>query len=256
MPDPYDDHSIENEPHLGGRPLDLDPSEQQADRILARDRLRQTDDQCVEHSVWDEPALAVELTGKPTPGELTYADWLTQRIETTTAAKSWMVTAAVAASAGLLAVLGTLLRGGGDTAFGVVALTVVGPLVEEMMKIAVALWVVEKRPYLFRSAGQIVLCGLAGGLAFAAIENALYLLVYIPDASSGLILWRWTICVALHTGCACGASFGLARVWRRTMQQRSRPQLSLASPFLVAAVVVHGVYNASALLLEGSGFDF
>ncbi len=161
----------------------------------------------------------------------------------------------MALAAGPFAVLGALL-GTGDALLAIVLITVVGPVTEEIMKIALPLWVVERRPYLFRNSAQIALCGAFSGLAFAALENVLYLEIRIPNPPAALVQWRWTVCVALHMGCSRIAAMGVQRVWRETMQSLTRPKLALAMPYVVTAIVVHGSYNALAVLLEYTAFHF
>jgi DHA2 family multidrug resistance protein-like MFS transporter len=97
---------------------------------------------------------------------------------------------------------------------------------------------------------------MAGGLAFAAIENVLYATVYLVDPTPGLLRWRWTVCVALHATCSTVAGLGLVRIWSTTVATSTRPRLSLGSPFLVAAIVLHGGYNAIAVLLDALAFQF
>jgi len=249
------DPSIENEPHMQGGVFRPDPSEADAQRRIAAAADAQTDDDRVEHSVWEEPGVSHELAGRPSGEDLTYAGWLTRRMAETSTLHSWAVTLAVAASAGVCGIGGAFL-GGGASLSGVVLLTVIGPLTEEVMKIAVAFWVVEKRPFLFKSGVQIILCAMAGGVAFAVLENLIYLNLYIPDPSEAIVRWRWTVCVVLHTGCSTLAGVGLMRIWSGTIVQKARPQFSLGAPLLVTAVVVHALYNTSVLLLHLSGFHF
>lgn len=135
-------------------------------------------------------------------------------------------------------------------------LTIAGPVTEELLKAALALWIVEKRPFRFQSSLQIAVCLIASGLVFAAVENVLYLVVYIDDPSRELIWWRWTVCVALHAGCSLIAGLGLIRIWRQTMETKSRPQLALGAPYMATAIVIHGVYNAFCVALAVSGFEF
>ena len=97
---------------------------------------------------------------------------------------------------------------------------------------------------------QIVICALAGGLVFAVIENFLYLHVAIKNPPEWLIYWRWTVCVALHTGCSLIAGLGLMRIWADTTVNRVRPRLSLGSPLLLTAVIIHGCYNGFAVILS------
>lgn len=82
------------------------------------------------------------------------------------------------------------------------------------MKVALALWVVEKRPYLFKSTSRIVLCAAVSGVVFAAVENLLYLNVHIPNSNIELVRWRWTACVAPHGGCRLIAGEGLTQIGR------------------------------------------
>ncbi|MFN4260555.1 MAG: PrsW family glutamic-type intramembrane protease [Gemmataceae bacterium] len=256
MSTPEHDPSIAHEPHLRGLPFRPDPSEETAKNDwLCRDPAAVDEDRA-EQSVWDEPGFSAALAGPPPPDAWTYCRWLQQRRAATTAAQSWGVTGAIALLAGPVAILSAFLSVGYHTYFAVVNLTVIGPLIEEVGKVAAALWVIEKRPYLFTSRLQIGCCVVAGGLVFAGIENLLYLHVYLPEASPLLVLWRWTVCVALHTGCSLVAGLGLMRVWHRTMTTWTKANLSLAVPFLMAAVVIHGLYNGMALLLEGTVFRF
>ncbi|NQT53907.1 PrsW family intramembrane metalloprotease [bacterium] len=248
MPKPSRDPSVHAEPHRRDDGFRPDPSERRAERALRRAGKPSTDER-VDHSVWDEPGLTPELAG-PTPDDaLTYERWFERRHVETGLVKSWSVTLAIALAAGPWAVLGAFW-GSGATLFSVVAMVAVGPVVEEMMKVAVGLWVVERKPYLFLTSTQVMLCALCGGLVFAAIENVLYLHVYIPNPSDWLVRWRWTVCVALHVGCSAIAGMGIMRMWRDGMKRRARPRLSLAFPYLTLAAIIHGTYNAFAIVLS------
>ncbi len=156
--------------------------------------------------------------------------------------------------AGPLAIVGTLAQG--IFSSGLMMIVIMGPTIEEIMKVAIPLWIVERRPWWFRSSAQILICGLCSGLAFAAVENVMYLNVYVPNPSPGLAQWRWSVCVLMHSGCSVIASLGVARVWRCITVSQSRPELSRGAAFLLAAVIVHGTYNAMAVLLEYSGMAF
>ena len=248
MSRPPDDHGIEHEPHLRPGGFTPDPSEAKA----AVPRARGDD---VEHTVWDEPALDPRLSGRTPADALTYERWLVARHAATSPAKTWAVTFGIILAAGPWALLGALI-GSPQLGFQVVMITVFGPLVEEIMKIALALWVVEKHPYLFRSRGQIALCALAGGLVFAVIENLIYLNIYIPDPPASLVQWRWTICVALHMGCSFIAAMGLMRIWSGTHRRRARPRMADGATYFIVAVVVHGAYNGLCIALEFLDYHF
>jgi hypothetical protein len=208
----------------------------------------------VEHSVWDEPSVPRDLAGAAAmdPAQLTYGRWLDEGRARWGLAKSWGLTLLIALAAGPWAVAGALFNSG-QSFSGTLMLVFFGPVTEELMKIAGVILVIEKWPYALRGSLQIILCCVAGGLAFAAIENLLYLHVYVDDPTPRLVLWRWTVCVALHTVCSFIAGLGAVRVWRRVWADRAPPRLALAFPFIVAATVTHGLYNATAYVLELSG---
>jgi len=199
------------------------------------------------HSVFEEPHMRSRGDAARR-----YGAWLDEGFSTTPARARWRVALLLALSAGPWAVVAALWSGSGAIG-GAFAVVVFGPLAEEVAKVAAVLWAVERRPFWFASRGAIVGIGAMAGLAFAAIENLLYLEVYIPDPSPGIVLWRWTVCVALHVGCAVIASLGVARVWRRAVSNRARPELTPALGFIVAAAVIHGAYNAAALTYAALG---
>lgn len=196
-------------------------------------------------SVWDEPSLAPELAGPPPEGAATYANRLLAAKSRTPRYRTWLVTGAVALAAGPWAVLGAFLGAqGADSA--VLVVVVVAPLTEEVLKVSAPLLVVEIWPHLFSCASQILLASVASGFVFAAIENVIYLYVYIPQPSEELIRWRWTVCVAVHVVCSLVAGVGVAKVWRGVWARLSRPRLESAFAYIAAAAIAHGAYNAFA----------
>jgi hypothetical protein len=246
------DDSQRSQPH-GLPKFQGDPSEQKAAELLARERAKATKTDTVEHTVWSEPALSVDLAGMPGEDQLTYPGWLAENIRLTSFLKSWWVTLLIALAAGPWGVLGAI-SGSGSSSFGVLMVSVFGPVAEEITKVAAALWIVEKRPFLFRSFGQILICAACGGLAFAAIENVIYTRVYFPHHTPEFARFRWTVCVALHMGCSSIAGIGLVRIWIATMRDLSPPRLALGIPWFVAAMVIHGLYNLTAMFASATGW--
>jgi len=234
---------------LKGDAFSIDESEEKASAVLASET--KSPDQAVEHTVWDEPALSGELAGDIPDTALTYAKWLRSKIDATTPSVSWMTTFPLALVSAPLAIVGVfVLRVQGMGSFGCMALVVFGPIIEEILKISSALLIVEKRPYLFKSERQIVLICVFSGLVFAFMENLLYLNLYIANPTPALILWRWTACVLLHSGCTAVSSIGLAKVWRDATANLRKPRLSLMTKYVAAACVIHGIYNFTAIFLD------
>lgn len=208
----------------------------------------------VDHSVWDEPGLSRSLSGDVPEHALTWFSHFTQMRESTSVRTSWLVTILTAIIGGPLAILGTLIEGVSQS--GLLTVIAIGPTIEEIMKVALPLWIVEKRPWLFRSSTQILICCFASGLAFAAVENVVYLQFYIPNPSVSLAQWRWTVCVLLHSSCSLLAGFGVVQMWKSFQVEKTAPQISHAGTALLSAIVLHGSYNAMATMLETVGFAF
>jgi hypothetical protein len=249
------DPSIHCEPHLQDGPFEADPSESLLQGHLHRTPSPEVADDAVEHTVWDEIALSPELAGTAAEDQLTYSHWLTRRQAETSWGKSLWITLLVAAVAGPWGVIGALSGGGGDgSASRLMLIVLIGPVTEEIMKIAAALWVVEKRPYLFKSLWQILFCAAAGGAAFAFIENLMYLYVYLPEHSAKLAAWRWSVCVGLHMNCSFVAGVGMARIWDNAVRNQHRPQLWLGVPWFVMAMTAHGIYNGAVVVAETIGW--
>ena len=265
MAPPADDHGVENEPHVQGGQFEPDPTEIDADKLLEREWNRSQLADHVEHNVWEEPTLSTDLAGQPGPDQLTYQRWLNAELEQTSREKTWLVTLLVVAAAGPWGILGAIFSGmtgaGGfgslDGISNIVGAVVIGPITEEITKIALALWIVEKRPHWFSSIPQILLCAAAGGLAFAAIENLVYFHIYVPRHTQAFEAFRWTACVGLHVSCSLVAGLGLARIWDNAIRNRTRPKIALGVPWFVLAMTGHGLYNFAVTMASLLGWlDF
>lgn len=150
------------------------------------------------------------------------------------------------ASSGLFAVLCALAKG--TIGFGVAAIVVGAPVVEETSKIFLpALWV-ERKPWFFRSSASLVMPCLVSALIFASIENLLYLYLYIPgdELSVNLVMYRLIVCSLVHVACTAVSAYGLMKAWRNAHDRKSDSSISDALPCQISAMVLHGLYNAAA----------
>lgn len=242
------DHGIDAEPHLRDEAFQPDPAEAKvAAAFDRRDDTPRDLSEAADRSVFDEPGFSPELAGTPTGP--TWRERVAVEAARVSPLRAWLLTLGLCLLVGPIAIVGAFY-GSGQTTVSIIAITVIGPLTEEVSKIVLLWWLAERRPWLLRSAAQILVLGLAGGLSFAVIENLLYLFVYIPDPPSWLVWWRWTVCVGLHVGCSLIATLGIWRMWAISNAIGDRPRISVVMPWLVAAAVVHGIYNAIAVLVD------
>ena len=154
------------------------------------------------------------------------------------------------AASGVFAVLCAFAKGA--LGFGLLAVAVGAPVVEEMAKVILPLMWMEKEPWRFRGVSSIAFTCLCSALAFAAIENLLYFYVYIPKdrLTAGIIQYRLTVCTLMHVCCTMISVCGLAMAWREAKRNFSAFSAQAATPYLVAAMVVHGLYNAVATVFS------
>ena len=129
-----------------------------------------------------------------------------------------------------------------------------GPVAEEMLKAAGALWLLEKRPWRLHSGRE--LCGVMvlSAVVFAVLENLLYVHVYVDTGSladpEGYVRFRWLVPSAMHLACSWVASLGLRRMFAVQVRTGARADLDLAFPYFATAMAVHGLYNLAALILD------
>ncbi len=198
--------------------------------------------------VGDEPVLRPVAAGLPA-----YRDDYAARRAATPEVRRWLVVGAATLVAGPLGVIGAFLgafASVGSLPVVIFAVVLIGPTVEEFVKAASGLYLAEQRPWLVPTGWVLVAIVVAGGLGFAAIENWIYLNVYIEDPSDAIIRWRWIFGPLIHGSASFLAGIGVRRIWEHTHQTGERPNAHRATPWFIAAVALHGTYNFVAVLLE------
>jgi RsiW-degrading membrane proteinase PrsW (M82 family) len=201
----------------------------------------------IDHAA-DEPVLAGVAAGMRS-----YADDYDERRAATPEWRRWLVALGAVLVAGPLGVLGAFLgafASVGSLPVVVFAVVLIGPAVEEFVKAASGFYLAEQRPWLVPSGWVLVLIVVAGGLGFAVIENWIYLTIYIEDPSDAIIRWRWVFGPLIHGSASLLAGIGVRKVWHVAHDTRTRPDAHLAFRWFVAAVALHGTYNATAIVLE------
>ena len=153
-------------------------------------------------------------------------------------------------ASGVFAVICVLAKGA--LGFGLLAAVMGAPVAEETAKVVLPMMWLEKEPWRFRGADTIVCACLLSAMVFASIENLMYFFVYIPreKLSEGIIEYRLVVCTAMHVICAGVSAWGLVRAWRRARDGVCGFSSALAMPYIVGAMVLHGLYNACATLFS------
>lgn len=213
--------------------------ERRGDSVFSEPAFNGSRDSCAgtDQEVWEEPTL--QSPPPFTPG--TFRAGLKAGWEHTPSSTRVSAFLGLIAVSGLVGIGCSLLQEWSQRAL--LAAIVFVPVIEELGKTLGPILVLERRPFCFSGRAALVSICAVSGLVFAAIENLLYLNVYIPHPTVGIVLFRWTACVALHAGCSTIAGFGLAREWRNAAAKQGRADPRDALPFLVTAMVIHGVYN-------------
>jgi hypothetical protein len=239
-PDPSTDPSVFDEPWMKDN-----QAVRMTDRPLDPNQLSKSDDP--EKSVWDEPGIASALTGDLPADAVTWFGWYQANARQIPLLTSWQITVAAAIASGLFASL-TVLMMQLHVQAQITVTIVLLPIFQELMKIVIPIWICEKRPWLFQSPIQIVFCGVVSALMVSTAANVFLISVVFKNAPTWIVLWRLVVCPALQVLCSLVASIGLVKVWRGIQARRGMPQLSDGAWWITAAMLIHGGYNAAALL--------
>ena len=208
----------------------------------------------VEHTVWDEPALAPELSGETPEDALTWTNWYLRREAETTVLDTWLVTLLLMVLAGPLALVTSWFGFGGST-FDIVILIVLIPAAEELLKVMLPLWVVEKRPYLFCAPFQILLCTFCSGLIFGGLRYVFEVKLFGPMsmATISTVAGGPILSIAVHGVTSLIAGFAHVRIWREAAVHHRRPNLTHGASFGGVAIAVHVVYAIVAVIIAMTG---
>lgn len=232
---PSKDPSVEQEPHLIGEEyLPHEGADLVSDVAAAPNEANVTD------SVWDEPALSPDLAGNLPDDAVSWARWLDRNIARTSVRKSWFLSFAGGVVSGGIAI-GIALLSGMQTTMPLIMLfhCVFAVAIKETLKVGVAILIVEFRPHLFKTSGQILLATGLGGFTFAVVEK----LATLSAPQPWLVGWAWSTYLPLQVGTSLGVGVGLAQVWQQCMKEKRQPQISVAAPWLGIAIAIHTLFS-------------
>lgn len=202
----------------------------------------------VDHTVWDEPGLSPQLAGDTPDDGLTWARWYERESAATSVLDSWLVTILLCVLSGPLAIVTAAFGFQGST-FDIVLILLVVPAVEELLKVLLPLWVVERKPYLFIAPFQIMLCAGCSGLVFGAVHHlfAMRLFRVGQISSSSTVL---AVSMVAQLVCSLVAGMALVRIWSRATRERRRPNLTDGGPLATAAIALHIAYAVVNVVLQ------
>lgn len=162
--------------------------------------------------------------------------------------RQWLILAPLIALIG--GVFGILGAAANEAGYGwYIAPFVAAPVIEEIVKPCGVYFLLSKKPEVLLSRRYTAFLAALSGLAFALIENAMYLCVYVPDPSQSLIIWRFTVCIALHTSCSYIVGLGINQRLTAWVRREDRFMGGNAKYFILA-MTIHSAYNIWVTIIE------
>jgi RsiW-degrading membrane proteinase PrsW (M82 family) len=140
-----------------------------------------------------------------------------------------------------------------DPMFGILLLVIAAPAVEEICKPLAIVFILDKRPHWFRGPTEIVILAACSALVFATLENLLYIFVNNRGGPASFVIYRLTVCTALHMTASTVFGFGLAKMWKHIRDKGGHFNIDVCFKYYVSAAIIHGAYNGIAIFLTWSG---
>ena len=201
----------------------------------------------IEHSVWDEPALqGMPIARK---GEFNYASWIQERQAQTSEFKSWVLMLGIALLSGPWGVITYFLYGQNLGWGDYFAAALIAPLIQEMSKIALLLWVIEKKPYWVKGWFQIFTCSLASATFFVSLFN--WVGGWMGTHPFGL-WFQWTAFFLMHLLASTISAVGIERVWHPTAYQQKPPVLEAGFHWFRAAFLINAGFTLAVMIVARS----
>ena len=169
------------------------------------------------------------------------------------ATSKWYVLAPlIALAGGAFGIVGAIME---ESNYGWYFLPfIAAPIVEEAVKPCGVYLLLGRWPQALHGRLHTAFLAALGGLAFASIENIIYLELYFPDHTQDLALWRWTVCVLVHMSCSFIVGLGINERLSASIRG-DIPFLKGNRKFFFTAMALHGVYNLLAFFVIENVLD-
>ena len=161
---------------------------------------------------------------------------------------------AVALLGGVLGILGAFVQEA--RAGGLLLLPFLGaPIIEELVKPSGVYLLLARWPRLLRGQLHTALLAAVAGLSFGVIEALVYVKVYVPDAPSWFVTYRFTLPLFIHATASFIVGLGINRGlldWARS----GSPLPKATRNFYLAGIGLHAAFNTTVMALALVGvFD-
>jgi RsiW-degrading membrane proteinase PrsW (M82 family) len=165
------------------------------------------------------------------------------------AVRWYFLAPAIALLGGVFGIIGAFFA---EIRYASLLLVYIGvPVIEESLKPCGVYLLLAKWPHALRSRLYTAFLSALGGVAFAVIENIVYLTVYIPDAGADLILWRYTVGLGVHTAASFIFGFGINQELLDSVNG-IRKFLTTGKRYFFTAIALHAVYNIAVTIFAGN----
>ncbi|MBI3743514.1 MAG: PrsW family intramembrane metalloprotease [Chloroflexi bacterium] len=182
------------------------------------------------------PSLAEPIDATPAPVATTHPS-----------ARDYVLAIIIALVGALFGIVGAFiqeLRGG-----GLFVPFVAGPIIEEAVKPTGVYYLQARKPHLLRSQRFTAMLSGLSGLVFGLVESTIYVFVYISQPGHGIIIFRYTVDVALHTVCSFIVGLGINQRLIDSAEGKV-PFLDGSRRYYITAIAIHAVFNITVTVLS------
>ena len=156
----------------------------------------------------------------------------------------------IALGGGVLGILGAIIQ---ELSHGsLLAAFVAAPMIEEIMKPAGVYILLVRWPKVLTSRLYTAFLAALGGLAFALVENIMYLQLYFPEHTQTLVVFRYSACLTMHMVCSFILGFGINQKLLASVRGEI-PLLKGNKKFFFIPMIIHSLFNIMAVLIQSLG---